>query len=151
MKLSEIVKFDTYWPNLAASTYRITSPDEYYNCAAWAVHETETGFWWPYDDGTHYWPDGCKKDNSLESMVEGFSTLGFELCDDSSVENDYVKLAIYADQFGQPKHVARQLPTGWWASKMGDSEDIEHELLEDVGGGWYGDPKIYLKRSLPFP
>jgi len=54
-------------------------------------------------------------------------------CDSAEVEPQFQKLAIYArddgqHDGGQPTHVARQFPNGRWTSKIGELEDIEHEL-----------------------
>jgi len=45
-------------------------------------------------------------------------------------------------------HVARQLPTGTWTSKLGAAEDIKHETPEDVAGGAYGQVVQFMKRPI---
>ena len=47
-----------------------------------------------------------------------------------------------------PTHAARQLPNGWWTSKLGPSFDIEHATPEAVAGGVYGDPVLFLSRAI---
>ena len=41
-------------------------------------------------------------------------------------------MALYGDAGGAPTHVARQLPSGAWTSKLGDWEDIEHQTLASL-------------------
>jgi hypothetical protein len=45
-------------------------------------------------------------------------------------------------------HAARQLPTGHWTSKLGESEDIEHRL-HDLEGLIYGQVVLVLARTRP--
>ncbi len=35
---------------------------------------------------------------------------------------------------------------GKWSSKLGEAEDIEHDSLDDVAGGVYGEVVEVLKR-----
>jgi hypothetical protein len=55
------------------------------------------------------------------------------------------KVALYADANGCPTHVARQLPNGRWTSKLGELEDIEHDLPA-LEGDLYGSVTLVLKR-----
>jgi hypothetical protein len=43
-------------------------------------------------------------------------------------------------------HAARQLDSKMWTSKMGDDEDIMHEL-HGLTGGDYGDVRQFMKRQ----
>jgi hypothetical protein len=126
------------FPGLTRGTYSITSPpDPSYNCAAWAAGETIR--WWdPSLQQGYYWPSSVARDQSVTALVAAFASLGFESCADSRPEPGFEKLAIYADTHGLPTHVARQLPTGTWTSKLGASEDIEHEALQQLEGAVYG-------------
>jgi len=47
-----------------------------------------------------------------------------------------------------PLHVARQLPSGRWSSKLGALQDIEHDL-HDLEGTEYGSVVLVMKRTLP--
>jgi hypothetical protein len=49
---------------------------------------------------------------------------------------------------GKPTHVAGQLVTGRWTSKLGESEDIEHGL-RDLEGDVYGVVVLVMQRPLP--
>jgi len=82
----------------------------------------------------------------LEAFEEGLGLLGWEVCDSVEVEAGYEKVAIYADIDGEPQHVARQLEDGRWTSKLGDLEDIEHEMLEDVASHDYGEARLFMRR-----
>jgi hypothetical protein len=58
------------------------------------------------------------------------------------------KIAIFADATGSPTHAARQLTSGRWTSKLGEAEDIEHELRA-IEGDIYGTVVAILKRPRP--
>jgi hypothetical protein len=83
-------------------------------------------------------------------MIEGYDLIGFEICDNGEPESGYDKIAIYVEG-GDPVHVARLTPSGRWASKLGDFEDIEHEALHDVDDGiWdYGVARQFMRRPRP--
>jgi hypothetical protein len=44
-------------------------------------------------------------------------------------------------------HASRQLPSAKWTSKLGGSEDIEHDTPDDVAGGIYGEVVQIMKRA----
>jgi hypothetical protein len=121
----------TRFPGLGRGHFRFTSPDDpMYNCLAWAGHET-TRCWHPSAFGGLYWPGGEGADTTQE-WVAAFTRLGYVECGSATHEIGVERLAIYADA-GLPLHIARQLPNGWWTSKLGPREDIEHELHGLVG------------------
>jgi hypothetical protein len=124
------------FPNLAASRMEATSPrDARYNCVAWAAGE-DSRWWWPDSQGTCYWPTGVPREESLAAFISAFGSLGYEICADGALESAYEKLAIFASH-GVPTHVARQLGSGNWTSKLGKSIDVTH-LLEALDGEIYG-------------
>lgn len=125
-------------PGLTSTPYEVTSDaTPVYNCVAWAVGETHR--WWdPFDSPSRYWPAGVSRDDSVDALQDALATVGFTPCDDGQLESDFVKLAIFADDVGYT-HVARQLPSGRWTSKLGSDCDIEHDL-EDL-----------TRRRSPFP
>jgi hypothetical protein len=45
-----------------------------------------------------------------------------------------------------PRHAARQLPNGRWASKLGREDDVEHDSEKGVSGDNYGTVVAYMKR-----
>lgn len=132
-------------PNLATEHFRATSPyDNGYNCLAWAGNDT-TRQWHPCALGDLYWPCGERLDN-LEEWIAGYAELGYDPCDSPDLEPQMEKLAIYA-QGDYPTHIARQLASGKWTSKMGKSEDIEH-TLKGLEGGKYGVVSVLLRRPV---
>ncbi len=132
------------FPNLALDGYRVTSPvDPAYNCVAWAVGDPSR-WWCPDAAGEYYWPPTAIRDESVDAFVAAFATLGFTPTDDPALESDAVKVAIYA-RSGLPTHVARQLSSGRWTSKLGHSEDIEH-AYHGLTGVVFGQVAMILKR-----
>lgn len=129
----------------------VTSPaTTEYNCIAWAAGETDR-FWWPDLMGVAYWPEGVPRQESLEAFVQAYRTLGYEPCDSAAVEFGVEKIAVYVDDLREPKHAARQLPSGKWTSKLGRGEDIEHDALH---GDYppscsYGHVAAILSRTRP--
>ena len=133
---------DTF-PNLKSGNHKVTSPkDCAYNCVAWAAGET--GAWWDHLFG--YWPDNARRDGSVAAYVGLFVSLGFELCTTPQHEPLFEKIAIFGGDGGEFTHVARQLASGAWTSKLGSLEDIEHEDLACISIPDYGRPVEYLRR-----
>jgi hypothetical protein len=133
-------------PNLKPGAYQIMSPETaQYNCIAWAAGISEE--WW--DPAKDYpWPDDLPRDVSVETLVKLYEKLGFFVCEDAELEHDLEKIAIY----GAPEeweHVARQLSSGKWTSKMGPDEDIEHDSPDDLVGKAFGLVVRIMKRSRP--
>jgi hypothetical protein len=55
---------------------------------------------------------------------------------------------LFADAASVPTHAARQLRSGAWTSKLGISEDVEHELRA-LEGEIYGVVALILTRPIP--
>jgi len=68
------------------------------------------------------------------------------MCEDREVESGFEKVAIYADHYQFPTHMARQLLSGTWTSKLGALEDIEHHFLDGLNGSQYGNVVQIMKR-----
>ena len=145
------------FPNLTRSNSFKTSGIDYdYNCIAWAAERgpNEKESWWPIPDeeefeGSGYtWPLGVSREESVESFIEAFQTLGYEPCENGEREPGWQKVVIYANDEG-PQHMARQLEDGRWTSKMGDNVDLTHATVEGVAGEDYGMPVQYLRRKNP--
>jgi hypothetical protein len=140
-----------YFPDLNSSSYRITSPKSGdYNCVAWAAGIDDQQIW---PDGTEdvagefVWPDGVRNDESVEAFIAYFESMGYSLCDNSTLEDGFVKIAIFVKD-DYPTHISRQLPTGKWSSKMGiDDVDIEHDDLDCISGPAYGVAAVFLKTN----
>src|SRR5262245_254612 len=118
-----------HFPKLAApATFEITSPETVaYNCIAWAAEDTSRK-WWPDKMGVGYWPQGVPREATLATFIKAFAALGYEECEDGSLEPEFTKIAIFTKPAGTPAHAARQLPNGRWTSKLGSEVDIEHDL-----------------------
>ena len=141
-----------FFPNLSNGSFDVTSNlTPRYNCIAWAFHDTER-WWWPTPRAGlpyTYWPAGAPADETLTAFVETFRMLGFEECENVDIEPKAEKIAIYTIDGNKPTHVARQLPTGLWTSKLGQYVDIQHDLYGLDGGTRYGSVTCIMKRSLP--
>lgn len=136
------------FPRLSLANCRLTSPaDDGYNCIAWAAENSER-WWWPDPLHQSYWPAAVPRVVTLDAFVQAFSSLGYNQHSDGALEPGLQKLAIFANAEGKPTHAARQLPDGWWASKLGSQIDIEHELAA-VDGPAYGTAVIMLARPMP--
>lgn len=132
------------FPGLRGQPYQITSPkDHRYNCIAFVAGD-DHNWWWPDAAGEDTWPPGVARVEAVGAFRDAFATLGYTVCDDGQLEPGYEKVALFA-LAGVPKHVARQLPSGRWVSKLGPSEDIEHALHE-LTGTVYGSVVLVMKR-----
>jgi len=135
------------FPGLCSSPYQVTSPeDDRYNCIAWAAGDTSR-WWWPDLSGQRYWPPGVVVDETLTAFESAFATLGYVRCSDAVLEPGFEKIAVLADVQQFPLHASRQLPNGSWTSKLGELEDLNHEL-HAVEGTEYGSAVLFMKRSV---
>ena len=132
------------FPNLERTAYEVTSEETVdYNCFAFAAGEEDCR-WDPIDpDG--YWPDGVPRELTLDAFIKAYQTIGYECCDNCHLEPGFQKIAIYTYN-GEPQHVARQEEDGMWKSKLGDWEDIKHELEGLENPHYYGVVQQILKR-----
>ena len=134
------------FPRLKQHGYEITSRyDEGYNCVAFAA-EDEEYWWWPAEVGDAYWPAGVPRQETIESFLQAFATLGYERCADGLPESGFQKVAIFADARGVPTHVARQSADGRWMSKLGKCEDIRHDEVGALEDSVHGKVAGYLRR-----
>jgi len=139
-------ELEHHFPALAGSQYEVTSPAQVdYNCVAWAAGN-DSRWWWPDEFNQYYWPPEVPRRTTLEAFVRAFQVLGFEVCNDGSLEIGWEKVAIYTRDDGAPTHAARQLPDGTWTSKLGRLEDIKHVSLDHLSGEAYGQPRAFLRR-----
>jgi hypothetical protein len=138
---------ESWFPNLSQpNTYKITSPQtEDYNCIAWSA-EVTNACWWPETDAS--WPTTLPLVNTLDNFIAAFRMLGYEPCPTFVLESGYQKVAIYLDRNGSPTHMARQLSSGAWTSKLGPSWDIEHTELRGVEDSTYGHAKVALRKRI---
>jgi hypothetical protein len=128
----------------------VSPQTEEYNCIAYALGVTSKP-WWPSKRFKDYydWPDHLPREEHLQetlnNFIRAFETKGFRVCRDGKLKRGIEKVAIYAIS-GVPKHAARQLESGVWASKCGDFEDIKHFFLAPTEGKNYGYVALYLQR-----
>ena len=134
------------FPNLASTSYEITSPaTRQYNCAAWAAGYDNV----PWDHSAvpyTYWPRRVPRDGSTGSLVAAFATIGYVKCVNGDPEEGFEKIAVYGKSNDDWTHVARQLRDGSWTSKLGGREDIRHKSPQDLVCKDYGQVVCYLMR-----
>ena len=102
-------------------------------------------WWWP--DAYSYWPVGLPRESTIDNFIKAFALEGYQVCEHVHLEDGYQKVALFAYN-GKPKHMARQLPSGRWTSKLGDGWDIEHTTLEGVESRDYGKVAVLLKKPI---
>ena len=133
------------FPRLRGTNWRVTSDlDDRYNCIAWAANDT-SHWWWPVGSGSTHWPAGVAREATLDAFQAAFATLGYVVCPGEEPEQGFLKIALFANKNGVPKHAARQLETGQWTSKLGKFQDIDHGL-HDLEGVLYGSVVLVMKR-----
>jgi hypothetical protein len=138
------------FPKLATDTaFKVTSDrDPNYNCISWSTVRTDV-FIWPTRvkiDGV-YWPDHLPCDTNLSTFMQLYADKGYEVCDDHSFEEGFQKIAIYQDpSTGEVTHAARQRADGYWTSKLGYEEDIQHLDPFTIENIKYGFAVIFMKR-----
>jgi hypothetical protein len=130
------------FPSLASSFEITSEKTPEYNCIAWAA-EDNSRWWCP--TGMSYWPPTAPRQETVDAFIAAFGTLGYSPCPDGNLEERVEKVVVYLSN-GVPTHMARQLPTGAWTSKLGQSWDIGHSSPEEVSGSAYGLAVQYLSR-----
>jgi hypothetical protein len=150
-RLTEREAVEAQIPRLEGASYRITSPrDVRYNCFAWAAGDV-TRVWSPTLLGSGvYWPPGIPALPSMSGAIEAYEQCGFARCPNGVLEEGYEKIAIFAAPGDdEPRHAARQQSDGTWTSKLGPNVDVEHDDVAAVGGSFYGEPSVFLRRPRP--
>ena len=136
------------FPKLSDQNHSISSPStDNYNCVAWA-YEVSNKKMWPGAPEDYYWPPDVADTDELQAMIKLFLNMGYVQCNNGQREDVFKKVAIYVNQEGHPKHVARQLESGQWTSKLGALEDIEHDTLDILEGESYGKATVFLKKRV---
>jgi hypothetical protein len=135
------------FPKLAGTQWQISSnQDPKYNCIAFAAGKTNKP-WWPDPRFQSHWP-GTKRSAEIDNFVSVFqSELGYERCIDGTLEDGYEKICLY-EKSSKGTHMARQLGSGSWTSKLGPEEDIIHEVPEHLENEQYGKASIFLRRKI---
>jgi len=88
----------------------------------------------------------------LAALQAAFAAIGDAPRADEDLEVDGEKVALFIDGSGEYTHAARQLPDGLWTSKLGNNEDISHEL-RPLEGDEYGRIAAFMskRRQSRFP
>ncbi|MGI4944420.1 MAG: DUF7689 domain-containing protein [Janthinobacterium lividum] len=135
--------YEAQFPRLAtSSSYKVTSlATQTYNCISWAATGKPKAWWWP----DKFWPRGSDRALTIDGFLSAFATVGYKTATDATLDPKLDKIALYCLD-GVPKHAARQLSSGAWTSKLGQSQDIQHEL-SDLEEGPYGMVTHYLSRK----
>ena len=123
------------FPGLARNGCIVTSPpDQHYNCIVWVVGDNRQ-WWWPTpaDFTEAFWPKGIAREETVPAFRDAFISAGFVECQTDHFETGHEKIALFANDDGVPLHSSRQCANGRWTSKMGELEDIEHELHDLEG------------------
>lgn len=144
-------ELEACFPKLQTFNYTITSPeDPKYNCIAFGLGCNSLIFQlYPYPSKIYYWPPQVPRDDTVENWMHVYGLHGYVACSNGDLEPGIEKIAIYVKD-GEPSHVARQLNSGWWQSKLGIYGcDIEHETLESLEGDHgdeYGQVTLFMMR-----
>jgi len=133
--------------------FDITSRQDYkYNCIAWAGLYTDRWLWPPggytLDGVRYFWPEEVDANDDIETFIEMFKKLGYELCNDASNEETYRKVALYVDDYGHCTHAARQKRSGVWTSKLGREHDIEHGTPYTIESDAYGTVHSIMRKKI---
>jgi hypothetical protein len=145
--------WEPHFPQLGI--YEDHSPTTYagglhprYNCWAFAAGEILKR-WEPDPGNQYFWPAAAPREYTVHAFMAAYGTIGYEHCQNGSLDRSCEKIAIYATFGGIVTHAARQLPDGRWISKLGDEEDIIHQTPESLSSVVYGQPVQFMKRALP--
>lgn len=145
IEVATIQEIESLFPLLVGTSYsEASAATDTYNCIAFAFGDLQN-WWWPRRGYGIYWPPGFPLNDFVATLVSIFDLHGYSACDNSDHELGYEKVVIFSrgERF---KHVARQLKSGRWASKLGEEQDIEHERAEHVENADYGTAETFLKR-----
>lgn len=124
----------------------VSPPTNQYNCIAWA-YGIDTDRFWPNLYGFS-WPPGITNEETVESFIQLYKSIGYEECNNSNLEEGFLKVAIFTLN-GKPKHAARQLPDGYWTSKLGPQWDICHTIEGmSLDKEPYGVATVFMKRPI---
>jgi hypothetical protein len=136
---------EAIFPGLHGKAWSVTSASDHRdNCIAWAVGITDAWLWPEGEEAT--WPFPVRE-VTIAAFCAGFATLDYTPCETDGLEAGFERVALFALE-GIPTHAARQLPHGRWTSKLGQREDIEHDL-RDLEGAVYGKVVQVLRRPVP--
>lgn len=136
---------ETQFPLIKKTGYKITSPeDDNYNCIAWAAGRNDV-FINPHPD--YFWPSNLPYSVALSIFIKLYESYGYTICKSTVYERGFEKIAIYVlENTDTVTHVARQIKSGKWTSKLGKYKDIEH-TLEGLTKSSYGKVAVIMIRK----
>jgi hypothetical protein len=144
--MASLQEIESTFPVLVDTDYSEQSDEtDVYNCIAFALGDL-SHWWWPRRGYGIYWPPGFPLSDSADVLIRIFEAHGYSVCDGPNHEIGYEKVAIYCRD-GRFKHAGRQLRSGRWVSKLGESQDIEHGSVTHVEATAYGVAEHFLKRQ----
>lgn len=141
------------FPYLSEGNHEVTSiVTKAYNCVAHALFRDDEFIWPLVSRHTSYFVMDTRPASATASLGDIaliFEREGYTPCENSELELGYEKVAIYVKELIHkvPTHVARQLNSGEWTSKLGAAEDIRHTTLHALEGSDYGQVGMVLKRK----
>jgi hypothetical protein len=137
------------FPNSKEQPFFVTSPSAgEYNCIAWAV-ESQNAFYWPAASRKFDWPKHLPRKATSEVFLQFFQQYGYEPCRNGEMEEGFPKIALFAKD-NSLTHAARQLPNGYWTSKLGGWVDVQHTLYA-MEGGIYCNVSCFYRRKIEAP
>ena len=133
--------------------FKVTSKStKAYNCIAWAYNYSDR-WMWPHTsltallDGDTYWPTEDISNEDIMVFIDAFRIKGYELCDSPKHEDGFQKIALYTvPGTTRCTHAARELSNGYWTSKLGTEQDIQHGTPYTIENAFYGQASIFMKR-----
>lgn len=124
-----------------------------YNCIAWA-YNIDNRWMWPntgesnFLDGVHFWPSAEIIDCNVNNFINAFKLKGYECCDKCQFEPGFRKIALYVKPGSTDcTHAARETSNGYWTSKLGQLNDIQHGTAEAIENDVYGKVYCYMKKK----
>lgn len=140
-----------WFPSLQGdSNFEITSDcTPAYNCIGWALgmNDVWVGLDHPSNYSWAWWPKEVACNEEKSSLISLFEHFGFELCNSAAVEEDYDKVALFADEEGWT-HAAKVIGENVLHSKIGTAWDIHHSGGNLFASSEYGSIFAYMKRPI---
>lgn len=130
-------------PTLKGRDLSLSPEDFNVNCLAFAVGDN-TQWWEPPSGHGTYWPQGFREDLSVQTVEEILKLHGFTVESDRAETPDTDAIAIYGER-GEWTHFAK-FANGKWSSKLGELDDVEDIMLDDLEVPDYGKCLKILKR-----
>lgn len=120
-----------------------------YNCIGWALgmNDVWVGLNHPINYAWTWWPEEVPCNEDKETLISLFEYFGFTVCDNDSVEPDYDKVALYANEEGWT-HAAKIIGDNVLHSKIGTAWDIHHSGGDTFANTEYGGIYAYMKRPI---